>query len=537
MKKTILLAGCLLLAATASAEGLADGKAIPLFPQGYTQYAKDLKVGADGTIWYVVDHPNLHEAQDEYDTEHVVYEFRAQCYGRDGVAKFGDEGLLVSDYSNISYTTVNDYLFVDRDGNAVIMVNDCRNSSSIGRSYSIYKLSTDGQHLWDEEGVNLEGETSYDTVSYMNCIQLEDGSYVLAWSGMNYRDSYLTITKMARLKADGTLVWVKQLGTDASPVTLPMLANAGSNEYIVTYLQNGVVYCNKFDFGGDAVWKSPTRVYRGGFNSNTPTHTILHSRPTPDGGVLVYWYDDRNYTGAESAYISHVTNDGKLAFAGASDEGDVKVGYISELRNISIQAAPCADGSGFVAFWRKVSLNNWVGLQAQRITPEGELLWGDEGYEVAPLRVAEKDYAYINVSPATGSDMGIFWQGYDAWIDQQSYCMRLDEDANSVWADPVWQFTPNGVGSQDLTIIRVDGDEPYWLAWWYEHDAETGSYGGTQLFMRLPFDHATSGIDQVALAPEQPADAQGDLYDLMGRRVASPAAHGIYIRNGKKIIL
>lgn len=535
MKTVTLFAGGLLLSASAAAQGLADGVAVDMFPTGYSQYAKDLKVGADGTIWAVVEHPNLQEAKDEYDTEHVAYEWRAQCYGRDGVAKFGNEGILVSNYNNISYSTVNDYLFVDRDGNAIVMVNDCRNSASTGRSYTIYKLSPEGKHLWDSEGVNLEGATTYDVVSHMNCLQLEDGSYVLAWTGISERDETLTISRMARIKADGTKAWVKDLCTAEKPATNPILTNAGSNEYIVTYIQSTVVYSAKYDFDGEAVWKSPTRVYRGGLSTTTPAYTILSASATPDGGVLVAWYDDRNTSGYESAYVSYITNSGKLGFAGASDEGDVKVAYINDLRNISIKATATADGSGFVAIWRVVSANNWVGVHAQRISLSGELLWGDEGYEVEPLRTAELSYFYVSVRPATGGDVGLFYTSYNANYDQQCYCRLLNASGKPAWADPTWQFTPNNVASADLRTIRVSGDDPYWLAWWHETTPETGNFNGTLKMMRIPFARPTGGIGQVADDNAGPAD--GNVYDLTGRMVANPTAHGVYIRNGRKIML
>jgi hypothetical protein len=49
----------------------------------------------------------------------------------------------------------------------------------------------------------------------------------------------------------------------------------------------------------------------------------------------------------------------------------------------------------------------------------------------------------------------------------------------------------------------------------------------------LDFDDATTGINEINAAAQQPKEDV--IYDLMGRRVTNPQ-HGIYIKNGKKVI-
>jgi hypothetical protein len=49
----------------------------------------------------------------------------------------------------------------------------------------------------------------------------------------------------------------------------------------------------------------------------------------------------------------------------------------------------------------------------------------------------------------------------------------------------------------------------------------------------LDFDDATTGIDEVNTEQIQPKEDV--ICDLMGRRVTNPQ-HGIYIKNGKKVI-
>ncbi|MDE5922315.1 MAG: hypothetical protein K2G79_02355, partial [Muribaculum sp.] len=74
-------------------------------------------------------------------------------FDADGNPTFPAEGLLLCDYANWSYTVVNEYLMVDHEGNAIVVVHDCRNSSAKGKSYTAYKVNAKGEMLWGEDGV------------------------------------------------------------------------------------------------------------------------------------------------------------------------------------------------------------------------------------------------------------------------------------------------------------------------------------------------------------------------------------------------
>ena len=46
-----------------------------------------------------------------------------------------------------------------------------------------------------------------------------------------------------------------------------------------------------------------------------------------------------------------------------------------------------------------------------------------------------------------------------------------------------------------------------------------------------------TGIEDVEIADEQGAPAVKGIYDLFGRRIETPAATGIYIVDGKKMVI
>ncbi|MBR6828543.1 MAG: hypothetical protein IKM76_10405, partial [Prevotella sp.] len=52
----------------------------------------------------------------------------------------------------------------------------------------------------------------------------------------------------------------------------------------------------------------------------------------------------------------------------------------------------------------------------------------------------------------------------------------------------------------------------------------------------LNFGDETTGIEPLTISPEGER-TDGVLYDLQGRRVLSPLTPGLYIRNGKKVII
>jgi hypothetical protein len=96
------------------------------------------------------------------------------------------------------------------------------------------------------------------------------------------------------------------------------------------------------------------------------------------GGVVAAWIDDR--TGGQRAYAQRVTGDGVVLWTAGGVElsGDTLTGTGWSW---SQQLAAAADGSGgVVVAW---NLNDAQGtVRAQRVSADGDLLWGDDGVTV-----------------------------------------------------------------------------------------------------------------------------------------------------------
>lgn len=490
----LLLTGAMLLSAgSMMAWTNSVDTPMPVFPTGTNNYGVEVKLCPDGTSWAVMYYPNLKNADSEEDISNVVYEYRLQHFDSDGNPTFDPMGILVSDYNNLSYTVINQYLLTDADGNAIVAVADSRYSAGKERSYTAYKVSPTGQMLWGEDGVPVSDPLKPCTLSAaMSMVELDDHSIVFAWH--EYTGQEMTAhLHMQRITSDGKAQWdPNTAGVTDVVAGYPHLVPSGDNTFVMVYARtaSNILYARKMDFEAESVWGKDVRIYRGGWGS-APLQIYFDVAPSGDGGALVCWYDDRENTGTESAHLSYVTPEGKLGFAGASDEADVKLSYAG-WRNFNVACCPAADGSGFYAVWRATNdEQHFQGVQAQKVSKKGELLWGDEALYVEDVEI-NKSYGYISAQSAPNGDLMPFYEEYRAWFDQQGYVNRYDKDGKAVWADGKKNVTAANRGAAQLQSIPVPGKASWVCVWKDGGTSETDKDETT--CMALVNDDGTIGI-------------------------------------------
>lgn len=481
MKRLFLSATTVLAAASCWAWNNSATEPMPIFPAGTVEYGCETKTCPDGTVWSVIYHPNLQNASGEEDISNVVYEYRLQHFDINGNPTFAPEGLLLSDYNNLSYTVVNQYLTTDADGNAIVAVIDNRNSSSSGRSYTAYKVSPTGQMLWGEDGVPISDPANPAAMAAgMKMVQLEDGSTVFAWMEFGHQSMASNI-HMQRISAEGEALWdPATMGVLDEVSGNPYMVYSGDNTFILVYARtaSNILYARKLDFECESVWGKDVRIYRGGWG-NAPLHTVLNVAPSGNGGVLVSWCDDRANTRLESAYLSYVTPNGKLGFAGASDEGDVKLSY-ADWRNFNVNACAANDGTGFYVTFRATDMDQrFQGVLAQKVDMQGELLWGDDAVEVEPIG-KDKSFGFITIQPAPAGDMCVFFQEYINWFNQPCYAARVNGEGERVWSTGRVALSADGRGAGGLEGQPMPGLDA-WLCTWSDNgssetDKESTNY-------------------------------------------------------------
>ena len=95
-------------------------------------YSFDVQQAHNGNTWFYMDYaPDAH---------------CVQLYDSTGVALLGDKWMLVSNYPDRITGYVNNNLFVDREGNAIVVVSDLRHApaNTDWGTYTAYKISLTG---------------------------------------------------------------------------------------------------------------------------------------------------------------------------------------------------------------------------------------------------------------------------------------------------------------------------------------------------------------------------------------------------------
>ena len=510
-----------------------ENQGIPIVTEGTSIYDNKTVVGKDGTTYFLGYCPNLKEAEDEYDTDNVVYEYRLQAIDKNGVRKFGDLGLLISDYPNRSYCVVNDYLYLDKEGNIIVVVFDARahEYEDLMGAYA-YKISPEGEMLWGEDGVLLGN--GRDLVAAMRMVELTDGSIVFAW--MRSHGQLLAID-LQRITAKGEPQWEPtEVGLNDETVTYqyPYLVDAGMNQFILVYAKGGAqdLYARKMDFDGTSVWSEDTRIYRGGWGS-IPLWTILDVKPSGDGGVILGWNDDRSMTNIETAYMSYVTKDGEIGFSGASDNGDVKLNY-SEFRNFNCKVMADPAGDGFLAFWRETSEGqSWQRMVMQKVSKEGELLYGDEGVMIADFE--ETNFGYNSIQPGNEGEAALFYMRQNAGYGDVDvlYITFKTETGEFLMEEPHRLIA--GTQERSSMTSHVCQEEGFWILKWKEdYKDENNNTQEKHLLYRLDYrvndttsvenmitisDNFYHSNEQFMVKVANAGKAQIEIFDLMGRKI------------------
>lgn len=356
----------------------------------FTEY--EMEQTPQGNTWFYME--------GSYDNHYV------QLFDSLGVAKFGDDDLMIlSNYNRPLSVPINQNLYVDRDGNAIVVVSDLRYNTTGDdlTTFSVYKISQEGKQLWGEEGVALNKDADTYINGFLGFTQLSDGSYVFTWLHSDETETIFAID-IQRVSSEGELLWNVEETRIADPegkimYFWPYVIDAGYGQCILVYTKgsNYDLYARKLDFDGTPVWDEDTRIYRAGFPA-IPLWTILDVEPSGDGGVVVTWYDDRNFTGIESIYMSYVKPNGELGFS--TGEDGQKLSY-SGLRALSTDCKYDPVSDTFIALWREASVGqDYYRVVAQSVSKEGELLWGEEGLELE----AFEEYTYKNLSLVNGHE-------------------------------------------------------------------------------------------------------------------------------------
>lgn len=519
MKRTLLsMAVAALAALPAVAQWATDPSENNLVsPVGQSNYGYDIKTTDEGLSYLYMHIPNSSNPS-----------LRIQIIDKDGYLKLTDEGKELSAEENLTYTKVNQNLMIDNEGNAIVAVSDFRTG---GEGFTIYKVNDKGDVLWSK---TLNNDVSLDFVAKMCMACSEDGGYVFAY--MAYSDDYgdggVSFVCVEKLTADGNAAWEEPLlfkdETGKTEYSFPYIVDAGSSQTMLIYAKGASedLYAHLIDFDGSSVWGEDVVVWQGGFTSN-PLHTMMDVTKAPGGGAFVAWMDPDDSAGNYENRLSYVMNDGTYGFAtgelgtNVSNANEYSRGYPVVYCDEKEKAIYCVYQQ-FDQAWQSLH-----GIYMQKISFDGELLWGADGKAVIPMQ-SENTYSYYSIQGAGDGKIAVFYMKLNGSASNSSvgsYMVLYDKDGNEVQA-PV-NFTTSEANKTGLQTSQLINGE-YYLANW----EETTSGYEKQIYMQRVFlDGSFTGIKNVTGDNAPKTLLRQEIYSANGERLQTLSTGVNIVRN------
>lgn len=458
MKKSLLFAAIAATALSAQADWGTFEQPLAVFPQGTTIYGESVSAGKNVT-WTVIYRSSIDINPDDpdagSDVDKSVYSYVLQGVRSDGTLVFPEGGKVIADYDNLSFTMFNNYVFTDRDDNAIVAAIDLRNSDRDERKFSIYlyKVSPDGEMLWGEDGLSPDGEKTIMNLTATTFGQLSDGSYVVSYEGSDGNSAMSALTTyVQRISPDGAMLY-GDTGIE-KPWSFPIMVPSTDNQIFIVYCGGGGLQAMKLDVDGSDAWSKPVQLFTGTLGAGqTPAYATFGATEGIDGGLLAYWY---GYTSGDGTltypYLSHVTYDGDLSFKGASDEGYCQLAWEENWHAVDVKAIAAPDGEGFIAGWTNnyASSNGQGGTAIQRVSLDGELLWGEDCGMPVCEPAMEDVSSIIGLCPDDKGNVGIFFDrgtkanGQNPYSSHVSKLRLIDQTSG----DPIWD--------EDVILTEAD---------------------------------------------------------------------------------
>lgn len=387
-----------------------------------------------------------------------------QCYGQDG-RPLWDSPMELSRYRTLTSGLVRQRLMVDAEGNAVVLVQDLRKATPdrAKNVYAAYRVSPEGEHLWPEDGVVLNGNALPDFCAALCGIQMDDGSFVFAWVEIQDEDN-TDFIRMQRVSSQGELLWGdgKEVRTEGVMVSYPALMDAGNNEYLLAYTEGADLKIGKFDFDGNAIWAEPTLVFSGTL-PNVPAYTYLDVCPLNGGALLAFHAGD----GPTYPYCAYILPDGSHGFTEA--DAGLRLGFgENQATNVHL----CFDeaGKAVYAVWQETysqEARAYYGLVSQKINLQGELLWDPEGIRMAGF--AAQAIEDFTVSPGPKNTMMVVYSEWDENEDFDKETLKavlVSPEGEFVWDTDVVISSHPSKKSDIKTLPFRDGQ---WIVSWKDN--------------------------------------------------------------------
>lgn len=514
------------------------GSGINIWPANYTNYGYTIQTNSKG---YTFEFAHGVSVDSSSSTPVIHYPMLVQILDKNGKKLYDDDGLELCDEENISWTKVNTDMALDNEGNAIISVSDQRLGT--GDSYTIYKVDTLGNLLW--EGTTLNDNVSPGNTAAMRICPTADGGAIFAYEVYYSSSETPTHINIEKLNKDGKSVWQEQISSEVNE-TYPYLVDVGDNQAILVWAEGSTetLKARLLDFDGSSAWGEDLTIYKGGFSTN-PLWTMMNVAKAKNGAIITWQDVDATTENYENRMSYILKDDGSFNFSDGengtiiSNESDLSRMYPDLFYDDNEDAIYTA----YYVF--NQSYQEIQGIYAQKLSAEGELMWGPNGVGVEPIEIKDGQainydtlnyYSSPSIRKAKDGEVAIFYLKqngpYSAYGRVDAYMVIYDKNGNQIEA-PKSILPLDSASKTSLTVSDLINNDHYIITWKNEvvlstDESGNKTYGEDVQAACLYLDGTTTKINRTDQNTLRKFIRQ-ERYNINGQRINT-------ITNGMNII-
>ncbi len=288
----------------------------------------------------------------------------------------------------------------------------------------------------------------------------------------------LVCTAPAQWSSDPAVNLLVSSGTNEADA--PLIALGKSGDTYISWVEEGSsgydMRLQRFDLFGNPLWSSGGIIVRENF---TPLEIDLYDLTVDQSGAAVLTFSVF-VDSAMVIYAYRISPDGDMLWG--TDGILLSDTTITGSYCAFSQAASLASGD-VVASWSVIMNPDTAWTVMQKISPDGDLLWGDGktiGADSTGLYCWE-----ATLCPTGSNDVILIYSisNHEGWY-KRLYAMKWDSSANPVWSDPAVISESRDVVQQCIEPPpHPDGNNGFSISW-----QETDSSG----FVTSLVQHVTS---------------------------------------------
>jgi hypothetical protein len=363
----------------------------------------------------------------------------------------------------------------DGFGGAIIAWEDRRSGSSNDEIYA-QRVDSNGNRLWTTDGVGVRSQPGTPGVAFGPAIATDgSGGAIITWIDIRYGKNDIF---SQRVDSNGNRLWTTdgvEVRVTVDGADIPQIASDGNGNAIIAWRDDRAggsshskIYAQKVDSGGNMLWTANGVGVRS--DPGTPGKAYAPTiAPDGSGNAIITWYDDRS--GKWDIYAQRVDSSGNRLW---TTDG---VGVRSQPTTASSASTPqiAPDGSGgAIITWPDFRSGSKNDIYAQRVDPNGNRLWTTDGVGVRSQPGTASEALYPRIAPDGSGGAIITWHDRRSGSKYDIYAQRVDPNGNMLWTtDGVGVRTlPATAGDARNPEIATDGSGGAVITW---QDFRSGS--------------------------------------------------------------